>query len=161
MTTNGVIDSVKSHRPKDVRELLLDCKVTLKYLDSGSFRDVYEIVGHPLVVKFPNCKAGVRHSNHEVSVYNRIKNSKKKYIELQKHLPDIHYTNRYGVVLMTKYSPFGDTERSGSISLHLESEVSKILGLKDGWDAHYGNFGRDSKGKVVLLDFGYLEGAHR
>jgi hypothetical protein len=158
MTYGAIVRLIQRHSPVTPVTLLKSCKFTLRFLGSGSFRDVYEIVGSGYVVKFPNQSGGESHAENERRTWNKIRKSK-RFAEIHKYLPSQMYLNRRsGCIVMPLYEEADDPQYDDEMD-EVADIIHRITGNSDNdlasdkWD----NWGVDQEGKLVMIDLGCLE----
>lgn len=160
-TTSQIIRRLKRLKPKTLLDTLNNCYLPLQFLFSGSFRDVYHIVGTRLVVKIPNNCFGeedsASHSQAEVKWVKRLR--AKKYAAFHKYLPRIYYANKHGVILMRRYYEMENTKLTRKLCETLEEDLKEnVKQLNYELDIRTDNMGRDEKGRPVILDLGLFSG---
>lgn len=124
--------------------------MSLRFIASGAFRDVYSISDKPLVIKIPHDKSGIAHARNE---HKMIKKLKRRIPEM---MPEVVYFNRAtGVAVHRKYS------RLGVNSLHADKAEQTLIDKKlPCGDMHYANVALD--GKVIkIIDLGCFRGRVR
>ena len=131
------------------------------FVHAGVFREVYRIVGVPLVVKFPlgdsysETSEGRRHTNAEV---NRIKRLS-AFPVMRKYLPKVYYHDKTdGIVVMRHYPELDkDWADDTMVNKFIQDLVKDMTGIRLS-DVHNGNV-RSSNGKPtgrpVMIDCGY------
>ena len=158
-----IVKILKKENPRNVTEMYdLESKYELcfMYLDSGSFREVYEIVDYPLVLKVPNeidsdddakDGDGWTHAQNELRAV-RVINQKKKYEEIRKHMPKILWYNSDGVILMRRYkSVKRETKRLREVVNTMEEILERPFD-----STGFSNWGKDESGEFILLDLGII-----
>lgn len=161
LTVKQIISRCKRRKPATVEEALIRCYLPLQYLFAGSFRDVYHIVGSPLVIKIPNNEFGthdsLNHSRAEVKWVKRLNG--KKYAAFHRYLPRIYYANKKGVIVMRRYAEMENTKASRELCRKLEDDLKNCMNKPDAeLDLRTDNMGRDDKGRPVILDLGLFSG---
>jgi hypothetical protein len=154
LSTYDISYIMKKFRLKTVEDFA-EFGLILKKLGKGCSRIVYYIRGYDLVVKIPlGDKSSRRHAAQEHKAYSRIANKKvKKYNILKKYLPEIYCYTEDGVILMKKYKRLGGYRDTPE--LRRVSATANFLFPENGdTDTYWENLGRDSKGNLVILDFG-------
>ena len=164
MNIRTAIRRIKTFKPATPEEFadagvpVLDDK---KFVHAGVFREVYRIVGVPLVVKFPlgdsysETSEGRKHTNAEV---NRIKRLS-AFPVMRKYLPKVYYHDKTdGIVVMRYYAELGeDWTPDTMINKFIQDLIKDITGIQLG-DVHDGNVrshnGRNT-GRPILIDLGY------
>lgn len=169
LTIPQVVGRFRYNKPKDIDEALHNCRVPIQYMFSGAFRDVYHIVGLPLIAKFPggqngNIPDGVEHSTDEVRWVRRI-NRSTQYALLREYMPTIYYFDKTnGVVLMHKYDELSWTKQNKKLCAELEQRMIKDLKFHHDPDSGLDpdikpdNMGKDENGKIVIFDLGCFAG---
>lgn len=162
LSINQVVGRFRRKKPKDVSEALHQCHVPIQYMFSGAYRDVYHIVGTPLVAKFPvelevsdeYCgETGRDHSETEAKWIRRL--LKPKYRSVHKYLPKLyHFDPTNGVILMQKYREVRDTVKNRNVCDLLGQHLIAELNLAEEPDIKPDNLGLDEDGNMVILDFG-------
>ncbi len=169
LTTTQVVKRFTRYRPANADQALRWCRMPLQYIKSGAFRHVFQIIGLPLVVKFPYCEddqlledgspdpdrvsMGVRHSKREMKALERIQCSVRKYTQLHKYMPIVYYSNkRTGVIVMHKYIQLPNAPNSTAIAREVAEDICKAL--PGATDIHSYNIGKDERGNVVVFDLG-------
>lgn len=157
LTVDEAIRRIKRKRPKNELDIIIRCGLPLRYLSYGKFRIVFEIVGVPLVVKFPlhnrKKKANLHHTDAEISNLRKVRRSYRRYDFLQSLVPKVHhYDKASGLVVMDKYRKPRNQDHipMRRIRDRLES-TDKTCG-----DLFTQNFGVDKDGNLKILDLGYL-----
>lgn len=152
---------LKNMKPTSGTELLKDCGFTLRMVSYGAFRDVYEIVGTPYVVKIPihdsqPVYAGRDHSETEYAEWKRAMRLQ-SYKSIRHYLPVIHYFERStGLLLIDKYTQLENDDTRFDFQI---KQISKWLknkgyGSPDVGTSKRENYGIDSKGRLRILDLG-------
>lgn len=134
----------------------------LKKLGQGMFREAYQIVDLPLVVKFPkwqesdgeaSMRSGKLHSTVEVRKIGKLRKSR----WMKKYVPEVHYHDRKtGVLVVSLHSKFTSSyNRTGAMGRLITEMIVRHFGINVG-DIHAANVGR-GKGQTdaVLIDLGY------
>lgn len=150
-----IVSRFRKWQPIDAHDAMMYCGVTLRYVGGGCFRDVFEIVGFPLVVKFPTDSSdiddNVYHACVEVRNIRCVMRSKSK-AHIRQYMPKLYHFNRHtGVSLVHKYTPvksYDETQKADEL-------ISRAFN-DDQWDSHKENFGIDSQGQIILLDLGVI-----
>ncbi len=168
-TIKQVVSRFTRYRPANADQAIRWCHVPLQYIKSGAFRHVFQIIGLPLVVKFPYCEddqlledgnpdpdriaMGVQHSKREMKALERILSSVRKYTYLHKYMPTVYYSNqRTGVIVMHKYTGLPNSSKSNDISEAIRRDIQDIFATAG--DIHSYNLGKDERGNVVVFDLG-------
>ena len=164
MNIRTAIRRIKTFKPATPEEFadagvpVLDDK---NFVHAGVFREVYRIVGVPLVVKFPlgdsrkETGEGRRHTNAEV---NRIKRLS-AFPVMRKYLPKVYYHDKAsGIVVMRYYAELDEKWTDDTmVNKFIQDLVKDITGIQLS-DVHDGNI-RSSNGKPtgrpVMIDCGY------
>jgi hypothetical protein len=161
LTFKNIVSSVNKHKASSAGELLYNCGFTLRFVDNGKYRNVYEIVGSNYLVKVPvNGISRIRiassaHARAEYEMYRRIKESKAKYKELQPYLMDEFAITRSGVIVVEKLNKLGKVSKDESVEMTRIAELAgSIMGRY--CDLHDSNWMRDKQGKMKIVDFGYF-----
>ena len=156
MNLKNVIKQFEYYRPTSEKQVLLKCEVPLEYLASGAFRNVYTVPGLPIVVKIPSNPGGRRHAQEEIRFIKDLMKNTLMRERMQRYLPVTYYMNlKSGVSVAHKYSMLRDTSNNERMTQKVAQKVSDILEIGE-WDSHVYNFGRDERGRVVVLDFGCM-----
>ncbi len=164
MNIRTAVRRIKTFKPETPEEFadagvpVLDDK---NFVYAGVFREVYRIVGVPLVVKFPlgdsrkETGEGRRHTNAEV---NRIKRLS-AFPVMRKYLPKVYYHDKAsGIVVMRYYAELDEKWTDDTmVNKFIQDLVKDITGIQLS-DVHDGNI-RSSNGKPtgrpVMIDCGY------
>ncbi len=164
MNIRTAIRRIKKFKPTTPEEFadagvpVLDDK---KFVHAGVFREVYRIVGVPLVVKFPfgdsylEPSGGRKHTNAEV---NRIKRLS-AFPVMRKYLPKVYYHDKTnGIVVMRHYAELvKDGTDDTIINKFIQDLIKDITGIRLG-DVHDGNIrshNGSNTGRPILIDLGY------
>lgn len=140
----------------------MTCRVPFEYLDEGSFRRAYQVVGLPLVAKFPykdgpttKLRTAIHHTKMEVQAVEQIL-QERKFKALRQYMPKIYFFNpKTGTVLMHKYKPLSETAKSERVCEKLGLLVAASgLTAAYGFDLSTYNVGTDEAGKLVIFDLG-------
>lgn len=167
MTEKQVVNQFRRKRPRTVDELLEQCGLSLRFVESGAFRKVYQVDNLPLVVKLPRLGGRLEHNarehaQQEFRAYERIMRSKTKFTSLQPYMPEVLYFNVLGgVTLMRMYDEVpGDYKHRRQMN-EINHKVLAVLGEdvcheadlgEDKWD----NYGLDRDGALKVIDLGLL-----
>jgi hypothetical protein len=159
---------LKLEQPKTVEDLLIKCGLSLKYIESGGFRDVYKINGADLVVKLPIDSPELQRESHNAYVhtdiewdYRRMVMRLKKYEFFRPYMPVLHCRlKQTGVVLGDYYRPLSYNNHK------FDGEIDQIIGHLVGigvLDGDVGpdkkdNYGIDRAGNLRILDLGCFGG---
>ena len=163
MNIRTAVRRIKTFKPETPEEFadagvpVLDDK---NFVYAGVFREVYRIVGVPLVVKFPlgdsysETSEGRRHTNAEV---NRIKRLS-AFPVMRKYLPKVYYHDKAsGIVVMRYYAELDEWTDDTMLNKFIQNLIKDITGIQLS-DVHDGNV-RSSNGKPtgrpVMIDCGY------
>lgn len=157
-TIRSVVKTFHTIKPRTPQDTLQECGVSLRYLSSGCFRDVYRVDDLPVVVKYPrgdDAADNIQHAGDEWHGMRRIVANRKRFTLLVDYMPHLYYFDAAtGVTLMHEYKPLPPRH-------HLWSEIQKIddcvsTTLHRSWDNHVANLGLDDKGHLVIVDLGCL-----
>jgi hypothetical protein len=158
---------LKRHEPRHIKDMR-GCTYNLRFMKNGAFRSAYTIDSLDMVIKFPNetiynsGKENIRHSLQEVEAWKKI-TSHKRYYVLRRYLPNLYYSNKYGVVVMEKYKTREELEECDRTRLCamcriLDNLYEDLIPRSDkrriGSDVHGSNVGFDEFGECKLLDLG-------
>lgn len=148
-----LINEFHPKNPADFKELGLP----LHFIGGGAFREVCQIDGLKLVVKFPlmdadgSHRSGKMHSTMEARKVAQLR----EYPELRSHLPVIYYHNpKTGVLVMKHYPKYTSAEDQ---IRHLGAVMWKLIWRVTGVncsDISSKNFHRNGK-RGVMVDLGY------
>lgn len=154
LTTYDISYIMKKFRLKTVEDFA-DFDLKLTFIGSGASRNVYAIRGYNLVVKIPmEGKSPKRHALQEHKAFKRIANvGVKKYAPLRKHLPKLYCCTKDGVILMEKYKPCG-YKRNQKVIREIKRHADYLFPDNGDTDMYGENLGKDSKGNIIILDFG-------
>lgn len=156
MTIQSLIRTLNKNRPSTVQEFK-KLGIKLRFLSEGAFRQVYEIKGLPLVVKFPHDSSDdcIEHSVFEYKHINRILKFK-KYKLLKKYMPKVYYFDKKsGIIVFRKYKYVYTKKLKDSTRIvELSDLVNKIMGYE--CDVNGGNVGIE-KNTLKILDLGCFE----
>lgn len=158
-----IIRRLKRYKPKNIYDLLCECRLPMRLLDWGCYRNCWEIIGTGLVIKLVGGEAdegrdkSLTHTRIEIAAYERIKEDR-QFVRIRHLLPAIHYYNRKaGLVLMSKYKPC--TKRWAKKNLKLMTNYQQwFLKKFPQVDLEplikYANYGLGKDGNLVILDLG-------
>lgn len=168
MTEQEVVRQFRGKRPRTVDEMLERCGLTLRFVESGAYRKVYQVANLPLVVKLPRPGGKLEehargHAQQEFNAYKRVLRSKTKYKELQRYMPEVLYFNWFGgVTLMRMYDEVpGDAAHRRRMN-DISREVAVALGEQGDWhesdlgEDKWDNYGLDRDGTLKIIDLGLL-----
>lgn len=180
LNIDEVVKRLKTHKPTNLEEVMQDCKLPLKYVSNGAYRQVYQIVGTRSVIKIPrnpvkteeiyNDKThkwktkyetsyDVTHANQEFQALQRMKRCKIRMAFLQPHLPEFYHFNQMtGISLVKKYNKVKYNTHIKTID-KIREGVARVFKI-DNWDTdlHENNFGLDKDGTLKLIDLGCIYG---
>lgn len=161
LTLNNIAKSLARQKSNSCYDLLVYNGFTLRYVNSGKFRNVYQIDGTRFLIKVP-ITAGkmkvpsIAHARAEYTVYRRVIRSKKKYLALKSLIPDaMLFVPSTGVIVVEKYRKLGRVTRAERKRMGVIEDLSKRLFGGCG-DLHDENFMRDAEGNLRIVDLGYL-----
>jgi hypothetical protein len=159
-TAKEVVRRLKAHRPITVKDVLVDCELPLLYLSHGQFRTVFLIIGTDLVIKIPNIgrkyKRNVAHARGEYFTWLQIMKSKRKYLNIKRYMPVIHYFSvPTGITVVQKYKLASYKRYKKQID-EVGAHLYSITGHSDHDLDNSVNVGLDTKGGLRFLDLGYL-----
>ena len=137
---------MEEHRPKTVEDLR-SLGVRLKWIGWGSFRQVYEVRGLPIVVKFPH-HGDPKHSRTEMRRIEKLH----KIPTIRRHLPKIFYYDKTSGVIVTPYYK----KRSPDVRqcLDLIARLLGHIGVRT-TDLRLANVRSLAYGFPVFVDLGY------
>jgi hypothetical protein len=156
-----------------LHELLVECKLPLKFIADGAFREAYKIVGTPYVIKIPssNRRVYIEHGQADINAYKLIMDDPKMK-SLRKYLPTMHYSQyELGIVLTEYVRPLSkeyDSDRQWSYRGKYRADIEKASRLVSKFSKAKGgdhdldlskmeNFGTVD-GKLKILDLGCFTG---
>lgn len=157
LTWQEITRRLRRTHPYTVEDLLIECRLPLRYLSSGSFRHVFHIIGTQYVVKVPRSdeRQGIEHARQEYNSWRRVIRSP-KYRRLVRYMPDILFFSRVtGVMVMERYKPV-ETSRYDSALDDIEEITQDVLKVSkpDLGAAKWNNYGLDYKNRVRIIDLG-------
>ncbi len=153
------INYVKRTRPRTAEDLQPRYRVS--YLDSGAFRQTFEILGLGLVIKFPGFlnprRDNLYHAQCEARVVRCMKHNP-KLVTLKRYAPMIlHHDRGRGVTIMPKYRKVKYSQAfKGFRDTFEDMLVDLIPSMRYIFDGGVCNFGCDERGHYILLDAGLL-----
>lgn len=180
LTVDEIVRRLEFHEPKEVRTVMRYCKLPLRFIADGAYRDTFNVIGTPVILKIPRtpletnylydaktCKSSeeevsndnVDHARIEFKLIDRIKKYK-KFEFLRPFLPEIYHANvKTGVSLVKRYYKIGSKQHQKVID-DLEKKIKKAMNVSKfgSIDLHPGNFAEDKDGSLRLIDFGGFEG---
>lgn len=137
----------------------------LELLGRGVFRTVYRIKDTDYVIKIPNDKAGIIHSQSEYNACCEIQ-SNRKYRILWKYIPNFEYYDEdRGILVMPYYYPVDvGTKKARKLGRALAGVMCDLF--KRVWkkhegrsiDIHDGNVALTKYGEPVMIDMGFFYG---
>lgn len=162
-----IATTMKAKQPYCAEDLLIGCGLSLKYIESGAFRDVYRINNTGLVVKVPRRDFDETYQHNPV-VHSCIEYDYRKKVMKQRryeffrpYMPAFHYLCRStGVMLIDHYNPLPEWEtKFDKHILDIRSRLNK-LGVTDGDIGidKKDNYGVDAFGHLRILDLGCFGG---
>lgn len=155
-TVQTVVRRMNKYHPKTAREFRKMCKIPLKLVGSGSYREAYRVGDLPIVVKFlldcDDCSS-IEHARIEYKMYKRILQSKRKYRLIKQFMPKIHlFDSKTGVSVMKTYRLV--KYEKDSKHNELDYLVQRATGKEYCDVNNSGNLGKDEKGRLKFLDLG-------
>jgi len=153
----AVIDRFVKEKPKN-RSDLEKMGLKLGLIGNGLYREVYRINGLPLVVKLSK-NAGSSPRDHARAEYRAVRRIQrfKKYAQLRKYMPEIHYfDSKTGVMLMHYYKPLPKGYRCIARLLDHIIELTWPYAAESECDVHGGNVGLGENNQPILIDMGYF-----
>lgn len=159
LTFDNIVSAIRKKKARSAAEVLM-CGFTLRYVDSGRYRNVYHIVGSDYLVKIPiwtnkrSNDASKAHAKAEYAAYRRIKKAA-RYKVLQPLMMEEVAITAEGVMVVRKYRSVGRITRAERT---FKQNVAKLAGkLFNGYvDLHDANYMRDADGNLKIIDLGYF-----
>lgn len=168
MTNRKLIERMDEHKPFTPQDTMRKCGFTLRFIGIGSYREVYEIVGTPWVIKFPLTEWDSKrygplvdwlkkhriHAHHEMNAYHRIK-STKSMRGLCRYLPKMMWADwETGVLIVEKCEPL---ELGKALDASFIAHKAFRKHFKKSTDITNYNVGKNAKGVIKVIDMGLLE----
>ena len=101
LTLEQIKKKLKYHRPAEITDLLIRCKLPLEFVGDGQFREVFRISGTPYAIKVPTHVGGLYHSIQEVRASKMLR--KEEFSAIHPYLLTIHYSNRNTGIILTDF----------------------------------------------------------
>lgn len=160
LTFENIAASLRRKKSNSCYDLLVYNGWTLKYINSGVYRNVYQIEGSQFLVKVPITAKGMKvssiaHARAEYATYRRILRSKVKYAELKQLMPTQMLIVPNGLIVVEKLRKLGRVTREERKYLNQVGNLASSLFGGCG-DLHDDNFMRDSEGNIKIVDLGFL-----
>jgi hypothetical protein len=160
LSFSRILKIIKKEDAETITDLLVKCGFTLKRLDDGVFREVFEIVGSDVVVKVPKDGDGLCHASDEAKGWKIVHTSKHPAaVEARRHIPSrFAYDKPSGFIFMPKYQVSKAHKYDNEMN-RLNKLFRQVIcnGKKADIDlgaSKYDNYGLDKHGKLVILDMG-------
>ena len=170
MSLKSTIRLLNAYKPSSLKEIKeLGLRLRKISNDESLYRDVYKVVGIPMVLKIPHQEGTYNecpvsdaeartHAFNECKAILRI-NQYKKYESLRKFMPKLYYFDqKNGIIALHFYQPFNFPEEAKRVIARLvKGFVDAICPLDDN-DVHYDNIAvGDKYYNPVIIDLGYFK----
>lgn len=158
MKLDDIVSVLHRKKPRTAEDILKLCNLPLKWVASGSFRDVYKIVGAPHVIKVPIGKDGKRHAAQEHRALVRLK-THRHFARLWSKLPRIdYYEPSTGLILMPFYKAVSPRPKNLELMNQIEDLVVILVNTHpDLGDEKWDNYGWDDEGNLRIVDLGRFQ----
>lgn len=159
LSFENIVSSIRKRKVKSAAELLM-CGFTLRYVDSGRYRNVYHIVGSDYLVKIPiwtnkrTNDASQAHAKAEYAAYKRIKGVA-RYKALEPLMMEEVAITAQGVMVVNRYRAIGrTTKKEKKFMIEVSTLAGKLFSRY--CDLHDANYMRDAHGQLRIVDLGYF-----
>lgn len=152
------IRKIRTHKPTSPKAFKA-IGLTLRWIESGVFRETCRIINCDLVVKFPliekkTAVEGRRHTRTEIARIGRLA----KHRWMRPYLPTIYWHDKQsGTLVMSYHPPFTDHEdQVDALGKFVQLLLRKSTGVRS-TDLHSENIHkkRENWNIVTLIDLGY------
>lgn len=150
----NILKTIRRRKPTTVDEFEDVLGLDLLPLDSGAFREVYNISGTRLVVKIPIKGDGnVTHSRREIRRIRQVLR-RKNLTYVRRYVPKVYYVDyKNGILIVEQLQKIGKiTRATEDVICHLLEDTFPCINNDS--DADSKNLGLDGRGQIKVLDWG-------